>query len=244
MTDQELIDKYLTEQLTTEEKSAFELRLKDDAALQVLFQEIRELQTAIETHELKSKFNAIFKMDQAYKTDQSNTEAKIISIKSRFHYLKYVAAVLLLIAVGWFGFQDGLKEKSTLALSDIIYQDPGLPTPMSSTKHYEFYDAMVDYKSDDFLKAYNKWTLLDPENTNDTIVYYRSMALLNNGNLEEAEALLTKLDTDSKFQEKKILYTIDILIKSNKITEAKIELEKIKNSKPDLYDQLNNFLTN
>ncbi|MEM9053012.1 MAG: hypothetical protein AAGC47_13240, partial [Bacteroidota bacterium] len=60
-----------------------------------------------------------------------------------------------------------------------------------ATDSYDFYDAMVDYKTEDYQSAIDKWTvLLEEEPSNDTLNYYIGAAHFNRAAYSEAKDFL------------------------------------------------------
>src|SRR5690606_23244373 len=77
--------------------------------------------------------------------------------------------------------------------AEFFVPDPGLPTTMSSTNNYTFFDAMVNYKQGDYKTAIKKWETLEAANTeNDTLIYFLGVAHLAKGNTEDAISYLEK----------------------------------------------------
>lgn len=92
-------------------------------------------------------------------------------------WMGIAAGIALLLAATFFFTRPGNEEQLFAAHAS---PDPGLPVPMSSTNAYDFYDAMVDYKSEDYDACIRKWSdLLQSDVTNDTLIYFIASAHFN-----------------------------------------------------------------
>ena len=121
--------------------------------------------------------------------------------------MKYTAAacVAILIVLGGYTFLQGnsLSNKNEQLFATYFRPDPGLPTTMSVSDNFDFFDAMVSYKQGDYNKAITKWeVLLKEKPDNDTLNYFIGVAYLANGNEDQA---ITFLQWSSEHQESKFL---------------------------------------
>ena len=166
--------------MTPEELKAFETRLEEDPEFKIQVNDIITLFSGIETQSLKEQ------LDEFHKDIQQPSQKK--SSKVRYlQFRKFVAAAAIVIALGSFWMYN--QNTSDRLYSKYFTPDPGLPTTMSNTSNYEFYDAMVNYKQGDYKTAIEKWEILKTNTpNNDTLNYFLGVAHL--ANKSEANAIL------------------------------------------------------
>jgi len=175
----ETIERYLNDTMGQEERSSFEEKLQSNTELNQQVQDIEIMLFGIETSALKEKLD-IFHKDLI--TDISSNRGKPKG--KGFPFIKYAiaASVALLISIGgwWITNQKSSNEK---LFAKHFRPDPGLATTMSINNNYEFYNAMVSYKHEDYSIAIKKWErILHKKPENDTLNYFLGVAYLANGN--------------------------------------------------------------
>jgi tetratricopeptide (TPR) repeat protein len=191
--DFERIEDFLLGRMSESEKINFEKSIQEDSALAQAVKEQKNLITAIESEGMRADLESIH--DELY---GSNSQ-------KRRPYLLFSAAASLAVLIGfgfWFFF---LNESDADLIAEYAYIDPGLPVPMSATDSYDFYDAMVDYKTEDYNIAIEKWTpLLSDDPGNDTLNYYIGAAFFNLSEYDKANPYLKKvaLSENSTFSHK------------------------------------------
>lgn len=95
------------------------------------------------------------------------------------------ACIMGLTVWGTLIFLSGSPEEKLFA--QFYRPDPGLPTLMGVSDHYEFENAMVSYKMGNYGKAIDGWRqLLKTHPQNDTLIYFIGSAYLAEGNVESA----------------------------------------------------------
>ena len=189
----------------------------------------------IESQALKEK------LDDFHKELVESPSNKTAPVKF-MHFRKIAVAAILVIALGslWF-LSDNANEK---LYAKYFTPDPGLPTMMSETKNFEFYDAMVNYKQGEYTKAIEKWQpLLDNSPKSDTLNYFMGMAQLANKQEEKAIKyfdVVTNLET-STFKNDAYYYLGLAYLKADNLEFAKKNLtfSTVDNSKKILLE-LNN----
>lgn len=167
----ERIEKYLLDEMPDMEKLVFEEEMKGSPQLrkEVVLQ--GEMMLAVEAGEMKSRLETIHK-----KVTQKHT--------SPTWYL-VAASIILLVSLGIWTLNRPDKAEKLFAANLTI--EPGLPVPMSATNNYQFYDAMVDYKSGKYDLAISKWkALLIEHPENDTLNYFVGIALFNSEDYGQA----------------------------------------------------------
>ena len=185
----ETIERYINGTMASEELKAFELKLSSDSEFKTQVEDIRILLTGIETQSLKEQ------MDEFHnEISQSNLQPRDTKIRYLNIRKWAVAAVIILSAGGFWFFNQNPNEK---LYSDHFYPDPGLPTTMSNSTNYDFYDAMVNYKQGEYKIALQKWEALDKKN--DTVNYYIGVSHLALENQEKAITYLEKSLQNTQF---------------------------------------------
>lgn len=214
--------------MTRDELLIFEEKLQN-LEFKTQVEDIKTLLLGIETQSLKEQLN------EFHKEVQDTEVQKNESPKVRFlNFRKIAAAAVLVIAIGsfWF-FNQNTNEK---LFTKYFTPDPGLPTTMSRTSNYEFYDAMVNYKQGDYKTAINKWeTLLKNKPQNDTLNYFLGVAHLSNKDENSAIKYLdivTK-NSNTNFKNDAYYYLGLAYLKADNVELAKnnLNFSTIDNSK-------------
>ncbi|WOD44152.1 tetratricopeptide repeat protein [Hwangdonia lutea] len=185
----ETVEQYLNKTLDADKLKAFEDRLKNDLEFKTQVEDIKTMLLGIEAQSLKETLDDFHKET---KTAPHNiTKRKTATNKSLWNFGKFAAAAAIIIAVGSIWFFSHSPNQNLYA--KYFKPDPGLPTTMSSTDNYDFYDAMVNYKRGDYALAIDKWqTLLTQKPENDTLNYFIGVAHLANKNETEAIPFLER----------------------------------------------------
>jgi tetratricopeptide (TPR) repeat protein len=225
----EIIERYITNDMTFDEEASFEEKLQNDPDLKNQVEDIKTMLLGIETQALKEKLKEFH--DEIPKT--KILEKKTIKV-SHLDLRKLLAAAAIIIALGSFWYFN--KPSNERLYSKYFTPDPGLPTTMGSTDNYKFYDAMVNYKQADYKKAISKWEVLQlksPEN--DTLNYFLGVANLAKGQTDLAITYLqnTTQKPESVFIEDAQYYLGLAYLKINKKEEAikAFQLSHLDNSK-------------
>lgn len=219
----EAIDRYLDNSMSAEERLEFDTRLNDDAAFRDEFLNTKALILGIESAGLKAQmedFHNKMKPVIAMPTEASR------NTNNRFLLYSVAASVAVLIGIFWV-FNSGNSSEKLFAKH--FTPDPGLPTVMSTTNEYEFYDAMVSYKQEDYTTAIKKWeAILPAKPTNDTLNFYLGVSYLAEGNATKASEYLEKTmeSKNSIFLEDAYYFAALAQMKNDNIVKAKELLEK------------------
>ena len=233
----EHIEKYLNGNLEVSELKIFEDKLKTDANLRIKVEEIKTILTGIETQALKEQLNVFHEEINESTTNPKTDDTKVYSL----NWKKLLVAAALVIAAGSIWFLNGNSNEQLYA--EYFSPDPGLPTTMSSTDNYEFYDAMVNYKQGDYKTAISKWEMLHKsEPSNDTLNYFIGVAHLANKEEKIAISFLEDATKNSDFAlTNDAYYYLGLAyLKADKVNDAKESLKKsnLDNSKA-LLSELN-----
>jgi tetratricopeptide (TPR) repeat protein len=182
----EIIERYLNGSLSTQELNDFNQLQELDPEFKIKVEDIKTMLLGIETQSLKEQ------LDNFHEDISNPKNKKKVYKKVRFlSWNRIAAAAAVIIAAGsiWY-FSTPQNEK---LYSQYFKPDPGLPTTMSSTDNFDFYDAMVKYKHGDYNIAIGKWqVLVEKKPENDTLNYFLGVAHLANKNVIEAIPFLER----------------------------------------------------
>lgn len=232
----ETIERYYNDSMSKEERIEFESKLQQDATFKSQVEDIKALMAGIETQSLKEK------LDEFHKEIPFQMEVERPSSKVRFlHYRNIAAAVIIIFGLGSFWFFNGSSNERLY--NSYFSPDPGLPTTMSNSENFVFFDAMVNYKQGDYQTAINKWEQLhQKEPKNDTLNYFLGVANLAESNTDEAIMFLNETASiqESVFHNDANYYLgLAYLKKSDKKNALKfLKLSSTENSKK-LMEKLN-----
>lgn len=172
--------------MNTRELNDFNQLLELDKDFNTKVEDVKTMLLGIENQSLKEQ------LDEFHKDIPKTKVKKPKDNKVRYlYYSKFAAAAAVIIAIGsiWF-FSTPQNEK---LYANYFKPDPGLPTTMSSTDNFDFYDAMVKYKHGDYNIAIDRWKVLSEQNPdNDTLNYFLGVAYMANKNTSEAIPFLER----------------------------------------------------
>jgi tetratricopeptide (TPR) repeat protein len=202
----ETIEAFLSGNMQASERTEFAKNLKTDPGLEADYLRLRDLMMAAEEAGLRDDMESIH-------------QTLIKPPKYNFLWLPMAAVLLILIAgAGWWLFSSEQELSPEGALfAQYAYPDPGLPVPMSASaaNAYNFYDAMVDYKTEDYSVAAQKWREIARSSPdNDTLDYYIGSAEFNIGDYDDAASQFERVlaSGTSAFTDKARLYlTLSLL---------------------------------
>lgn len=182
------IEKYILGQLETADREDFEARLQASPELQTLVEDHKVLLDAIEEQSLIENMEQIHQ--DVFTNSSASATTKIFSLWSS--WTKYGIAASVAILLLWGGYTLSRKQTTDQKLfASYFTPDPGLPTTMSSTDNFTFFEAMVSYKQGAYAEAIAQWEpLLNEKPKNDTLNYFVGVAHLANNNESEAITFL------------------------------------------------------
>jgi tetratricopeptide (TPR) repeat protein len=233
--DLERFESYIAHKMKGDEKVNFEKELINDPLLKAKFNEIKNIIEGIEKIEFKNKLEQIHREMDVGKDRPGN---KFIF---NWKYLSVAASVLVIALISIFIFNQPKKNEKLFA--DYFKSDPGLVTAMSNRDmNYEFERGMIDYKSEKYQSAIDRWEQLLAENiANDTLNYFLGTAYLELKNPEPAITRLKKVteNPQSKFIDEAYWYLALAYILENRTEDAVMVLENTNHpSKEELLKKL------
>lgn len=186
----ELIEKYLEGTIEGASLIQFEKRLTEDVVLASNVAQQRILKDAILEESLRAKLDGFH---DVFSENEEVSSHKVISLNT---YVRYAVAACVAVLLFWGGFKflnrtGSNQEQNEQLFAAHFTPDPGLPTTMSASDNYEFFNAMVSYKQGNYQKAIEVWqTLIKEKPSNDTLNYFIGVAHLANNNEVEAISFL------------------------------------------------------
>lgn len=188
----EAVERYDNGTMAYEERTHFEEQLQSNPVFKTQVEDIRTILLGIETQALKEQLDVFHKEISETRPIQKSTR------KKRFlSFTKIGIAAGFIIALGIFWALNGSSNQRLY--NKYFKPDPGLPTTMSTSDNFVFYDAMVNYKQGDYKIAISKWEKLELKAPkNDTINYFLGVAYLADKNPEKAVAYLNKTTNNAK----------------------------------------------
>lgn len=223
----ETVERYDNGSMAQKERIAFEERLNNDVDFKSVIEDIRIILLGIETQTLKER------MDEFHQEIPETRSMENSPSKTPFlNFTKLAIAAGIIIALGLFWFLS--YSSNDRLYSKHFKPDPGLPTTMSSSDNFVFYDAMVNYKQGDYKTAISKWERLNEKSPgNDTINYFLGVAYLADKNADAAVSYLNKSlnNAESVFLEDAYYYLGLAYLKTDKTDEARQVFQKSKSEK-------------
>lgn len=239
MKDFELIENFILGKLDEEQTDIVRERLKSDKDFRQYYEEIKDFIVAIQADGLKESLKGR-KIDD--KVDDKIIHLNADSARNPRRVWLVAASLAMLLTFGWLLYTINAPINQSRLMAEAFYSDPGLPTKMSATKHYDFYDEMVDYKTEDYESALNKWSSSTDGIGPDTLEYYKSMALLNLRKLEEAESGLKLVPQSSRLYNQAQWRLLEIAIRNQDFTHAREIFNNLPEDSYPKYDLVKDFL--
>ena len=219
----ETVEHYYNNTMPVEDRIIFESKLQNDSEFKTQVEDLKLLFNGIESQAFKEQLD-LFHND----IPKGNKSSKVRFLS----FAKMGIAAAIIIAIGLFWMNSNPSNEQIYAKN--FTPDPGLPTTMSTTSNYTFFDAMVNYKQGDYKTAIAKWTTLEQKSSdNDTLQYFLGVAHLAENNTQKAIPYLTKTvnNTKSVFFEDATFYLGLAYLKEDNIRLAKETLAKSKSEK-------------
>ena len=267
MEDLDLAERYLDGRMGTDQQRLFEVRLSADPLLASQVQELRMISTGIGEAmlvEQMQRFHAPLTKEKGSSSDGMPSDAVDGDVSKagltakkkkaspvvrmdhsgngRIFRNWMVAASVLVIAVIGFWMVSRAPAGDSQLYTTYFNKDPGFITAMSSTQHYDFDRAMVDYKSGEYDAAIGAWTKMAVAGTaNDTLDYFIASAYMADQQQARAIPFFEKVlkAPAGAFTEEANWYLGLALVKLGKWKEAIPYLEKSsRNEKVELIGRL------
>lgn len=233
----ELIEAYLNNELTAEDKATFENRLnadKDLVAELALHKQIRGFVKENEVQQLKNQVKVWLQEEVAFVPSEMKVVKKpFLSISG----LARIAAILaVVLGIGWFYFSDKNPEMTAEVAQDkyfteLLAQNPG--TLQGDDQRSVWIQAFSEKNYDQVILTIEKKQEKTPEE-----IYYLGLSYSAKGNYAKAiEQLSMKTLQDSVYAEKAEWAIALIYLKQDDKPKAKALLQKIAKSNSEFAEK-------
>jgi tetratricopeptide (TPR) repeat protein len=203
------VESYLMDEMSANERSAFENEMASDNDLAKKVHEIKLLLLGIMEKNLQDKLpsfhEGLYQKKTIFKTQ----------------WWAAAAAVIIVSALAWV-FLNRKTEPEQL-FAKYYTADPGLITTMGGSDEYSFDRAMINYKMGKYTEAATEWeALISLKAANDTLLYFTASAYLAQKETKKAVPYYEKvaIDKNSAFSDDARWYLGLALIEENKFKEA------------------------
>ncbi len=215
----ELIERYLAKDLSEEELSSFEKRLKTDESFS----------QEVDNQRLTHKATDIYAQLQTKEKVKESFDAVQQSEKYNRQTLLRIAAAILVLIIAGIGF-FAPRNYSNQSLADSNFETfPDRITTMGAASDDQIAAAMKAYNEKDFEKAIELFSGL-PQNLpqNELISLYTAIAMMETNQFESAKSIFQQLiDAESAQSDVAQWYLALTFLKSNDTENAKSLLHQI-----------------
>lgn len=184
----EEIERFLLDEMSSEETERFQERLSLDPRLKKVTEEMKLLSIGIQELALQDKLT-LFHEELIKDNTKQKKNGRLLSMN---RWLIAASVIFVLVISGYFFF--GKKNKNEALFAQYFRPDPGLVTAMGSSFNYEFDRGMIDYKSGNYEAAIKTWEgLLTSKPNSDTLNYFLGSAYLANKKTDKAISFFEKV---------------------------------------------------
>ncbi len=225
------IDQYLQGVLSTEQRKAFESRLKNDAdfASEVnLYQEIEQsLASRISNKEAEKELRNTLQQLQKEQFVSEKKPTKVIQL-NRFR--KYMIAASIAALIGLFVFNQG-----TTPTYEAFANHQNIELTVRGASNTKMQNAEEAFNNKDYITAIEYLDqVLAMQPTNIEIQLYKAIALLETNQFLEADNLLESISTEqSIFKNKATWYYALSMLKQSKLDACKNILKRLPKDAED-----------
>lgn len=215
----ETIEHYLLGNMMEQELIDFENKLEKEQLLQKQVKALRLLINSVEKQSFLNKLDEFHSVINPQIKSKKNRKLNL--------YLKFAIAASIALLIGFSGYW--FTNANQRLYAKYFKPDPGLPTVMSATANYDFYDAMVNYKRGDYKTAIKKWEkLVNQKPQNDTLNYFLGVAYLAEKNQDKAITYLHKVlnQNNTIFMEETYFFLGLAYLKNKDFEKSKQNFEK------------------
>lgn len=229
MEDEQLIDQYILGLLDGEEKTKFELRLKEDKAFADQYERIKSLQQGIRLAHLEDKLSMLKDIE----TNEASKKTPKVPMQpsNSGKIIRWLAAAAAIGAIGWFLWQNNsIAHRSNPELFAEYFVPDENPFDATTRGDEQRSDCYKNYELEQWTASISCILELLETEVQDIDYYYLGISYLGNDMPEEAIESFNKIVTLPKgiTPEKLLWYQGLALIYNDNLTEAKLKLEQIK----------------
>ena len=249
----ELIEAYLTDELSAVDRVAFENDLKADAELQAEVDRQRNIRLGLRALGIERALERAKAQYKATSAPAETEEAVSVSQPTvrplvSWRYWAAAASVVVILGGGYFVYQQTTDRQADIAYADTFSSDPttdlmkDFPTgQVSPSVRNQFLDAMTAYKSGKYNEVIKQLkTLPADKQTLPYRNYFLGLSYLANKQPIEAIPLLTKAQTASsgKLRQKSEWFLALAYVKNEQKEKALPLLKRISADKAHPFQAL------
>lgn len=246
----ELIEAYLTNELSAVDQLAFENDLKADAELKAEVDRQRDIRLGLRALGIE---RALERAKAQYKATSAPAETPLVSQPVvrplvSWRYWAAAASVVVVLGAGYFAYQQTTNRQADIAYAETFSSDPttdlmkDFPSgQMAPSIRDQFLDAMTAYKSGKYDKVIEQLkTLPADKQTLPYRNYFLGLSYLANKQPVEAIPLLTKAQAASsgKLRQKSEWFLALAYVKTNQKEKALPLLKRISTDKAHPFQSL------
>lgn len=232
MDKEELLENHFLGKLNTEEQKYFDSLIENDVEFKKEYDFHLNLKKAIQNSERSVLKGKLKSYEEGMRKKGNKTSLRTL--------LAIAASVILLISVGWFGYENMFGSNYSALYDDNYSQYPN--TVINITRGEGDAEtlerkAFIAYESGDLDAAINYFNQLQEVKGLDYLNFYLGQAYLKQGKSEEALIYFKKSITEEQnFKAESHWYIALAYLKKKDETQAKSYLEKLV----DEYEYMNN----
>lgn len=232
MDKEELLENHFLGKLNTEEQKYFDSLIENDVEFKKEYDFHLNLKKAIQNSERSVLKGKLKSYEEGMRKKGNKTSLRTL--------LAIAASVILLISVGWFGYENMFGLNYSDLYADNYSQYPNTVVNITrgdgGTETLER-KAFIAYESGDLDAAINYFNQLQEVKGLDYLNFYLGQAYLKQGKSEEALIYFKKSITEEQnFKAESHWYIALAYLKKKDETQAKSYLEKLV----DEYEYMNN----
>ena len=241
----DIIDAYLTNELSAADRVAFENDMKADIELRAEVDRQRDIRLGLRAlgieralEQAKAQYNAT---SAPIETATASAHQPIVRPLISWRYWAAAASVVVVLGVGYFTYQQTTSRQADIAYAETFSSDPtadlmkDFPSgKVSPSVHSQFMDAMTKYKSGKYDEVIDQLkTLPADKQTIQYRNYFLGLSYLANKQPVEAIPLLAKAQTAStgKLQQKAEWFLALAYVKNEQKEKALPILKRISADK-------------
>jgi len=228
----ERIDSYLANELSSEERFAFEKLMADDPEIRKKVDNTRAVIEGLQDYELKQQFKKLHK--------KHASEGKVVNLSRKYWISGIAAAVLALIVSTFLLFDKGSNPQQLF--SDNFAPYPDIYSSRGADNESSFEKAMELYSRGNYSNAILQFDLAEGSSiaNTDYINFYKGLSYLAMGDANSAFPLF-EIVQDSRLFEQANWYIGLSLLKQGNTKETVERLKKIEKGQFN-YDQAQELL--
>ncbi len=222
MDKEDLLYRYFSNELTTEQQKSINQLLKNDLDFKKQFEFERDLKLAI-------KYKENLNLKAKLKDFEDKLTHQSVSTKSNIKIWAIAASIALLLSLGWLGYDNYFKVNYENLYSENFrtYPNTAYTITRGDMDDSSERQAFVAYEAGNFQAAIDNFEKIS-DAKKDYIDFYKGQSYLNLNNYEKATTLFKKVITEKQhFTAESHWYLALIYIKEKDKNNAISNLQKL-----------------